>query len=269
MPPKRDGCAPRSSRLRRRKPLVALTFRLIKPLTDPLTESALRACAARFRLLVRNVVRLGALGVLGAESLGGCGGGIMPSATANETSILAIDGMPSTGSRPPPVIHRPPNLRLSAPAPLVIALHASGGRPAGFEATSGLDAVADRHGFVVAYLGSPEPTSPAWRLADMTSNLAYISSEIRSLTASENIDPKRVYVTGFSAGATMAFFVACQLSSQIDGFAPVSSTMRIQIDVTRHTRYRYLRFSVCATPSRSMAVRCCCRVSRWQRAGVR
>jgi dienelactone hydrolase len=60
----------------------------------------------------------------------------------------------------------------------------------------------------------------------MSRNLAYISSEIRSLTASENIDPKRVYVTGFSAGATMAFFVGCQLSSQVDGIAPVSGAMR-------------------------------------------
>jgi dienelactone hydrolase len=60
----------------------------------------------------------------------------------------------------------------------------------------------------------------------MSRNLAYISSEIRSLTVSENIDPKRVYVTGFSAGATMAFFVGCQLSSQVGGIAPVSGAMR-------------------------------------------
>jgi polyhydroxybutyrate depolymerase len=109
--------------------------------------------------------------------------------------------------------------------PLVVALHASGGYPATFEAGSGLDAVAKQHGFVVAYLGSPEPTSPAWRLVDMSRNLAYVSSEIKSLTMSENIDPKRVYVTGFSAGASMAYFVGCQLSSQVDGIAPVSGAM--------------------------------------------
>ncbi len=110
---------------------------------------------------------------------------------------------------------------------MVLALHASGGDPASFESVSGLDAVANQHGFVVAYLGSLEPASPAWTLVDMKANLAYISAETKRLIASENIDPRRVYVTGFSAGATMAFFVGCELSSQVDGIAPVSGAMRV------------------------------------------
>lgn len=132
----------------------------------------------------------------------------------------------ASGTRPQPVVHRPAGLSRAKPVPLVIALHASGGYPATFEATSGLDAVADQHGFVVAYLGSLAPASPAWLLVDMPQNLAYISAEIKSLTASQNIDPRRVYVTGFSAGATMAFFVGCRLSRQVDGIAPVSGAMR-------------------------------------------
>jgi polyhydroxybutyrate depolymerase len=60
----------------------------------------------------------------------------------------------------------------------------------------------------------------------MPADLAYVSSEIKQLIKSEHVDPRRVYVTGFSAGATMAFFVGCQLSSQIAGIAPVSGAMR-------------------------------------------
>lgn len=130
------------------------------------------------------------------------------------------------GNRAAPVIYRPPNLSLTKPVPLLVALHPSGGSPALFRSITGLDAVADRYGFVVAYLGSLEPASPAWRLVDMSSNLAYVSAEIKSLTVSENIDRKRVYVTGFSAGASMTYFIGCRLSSQVDGIASVSGAMR-------------------------------------------
>ncbi len=140
------------------------------------------------------------------------------------------DGQPvSTGPRFPTIVHRgatlPPPAR-SGPAPLVIGLHGSGTSPSVFEHVSGLDAVADEHGFVVAYLSSPMPTSPAWTLTDMPANLAYVSSEISRLTSEQNIDPNRVFVTGFSAGATMSFFVGCQLSSRVAGIAPVSGAMR-------------------------------------------
>lgn len=133
---------------------------------------------------------------------------------------------PAQGARPAPVVYRPPNLSSGKPVPLLVVLHPSGGSPSTFESVTGLDAVADRSGFVVAYLGSLAPESPAWRLHQLSSNLAYVSAEIKSLTASENIDPKRVYVTGFSAGATMTYFVGCRLSSQVDGIAAVSGAMR-------------------------------------------
>lgn len=142
------------------------------------------------------------------------------------SSTESATSTPSQGTRQAPIIYRPAGLSMSRPVPLVIGLHASGGSPSGFQTVSGLDAVADRHGFVVAYLGSLPPASPAWRGVDKAANLAYISSEITQLTASENIDPRRVYVTGFSAGATMSFIAGCQLSSQIDGIAPVSGAMR-------------------------------------------
>jgi polyhydroxybutyrate depolymerase len=136
------------------------------------------------------------------------------------------DTGPVQGSRPAPIIYRPPSLSLEKSVPLLVALHPSGGSPSSFEFGTGLDAVADRYGFVVAYLGSLPPASPAWRLHQLSSNLAYVSDEIKSLTASENIDPRRVYVTGFSAGATMTYFVGCRLSSQVDGIAAVSGAMR-------------------------------------------
>ncbi|HEV2309853.1 MAG TPA: hypothetical protein VGU73_04985, partial [Acidimicrobiia bacterium] len=45
------------------------------------------------------------------------------------------------------LVHRPPGFR--AGLPVVLAFHGGGGTAAGMARISGLDAVADRHGFVV------------------------------------------------------------------------------------------------------------------------
>jgi polyhydroxybutyrate depolymerase len=184
-------------------------------------------------------VALVAVSALVAATLGGqTKSTTTPTSTSNATSLTPHTSptrlVASTtgtvgaaqGTRPAPVIYRPPNLNLEKSVPLLLALQPSGGSPASFESVTGLNAVADRYGFVVAYLGSPAPASPAWTLVEMPSNLAYVSAEIKSLTASQNIDPRRVYVTGFSAGASMTYFVGCRLSSQVDGIASVSGAVR-------------------------------------------
>jgi polyhydroxybutyrate depolymerase len=124
--------------------------------------------------------------------------------------------------RPAPIVHVPSSWRPTRSVPLVVALHPSGSSPAGFESASGWDRVADRHGFVVAYLGS---AAPAWK---QTSNVAYIASEIRQLTRRYNIDRARVYVTGFSAGAYISYFTGCRLSSIVTAIAAVSGAMAPQ-----------------------------------------
>ena len=141
------------------------------------------------------------------------------------------DGGPApSGPRYPVIVHRGANLPppgSGKPVPLVLGFHAVGGSPSDFEATSGLDAIADQHGFVVAYLSAPTPTKPAWTPDQMPQNEPYVLAEIKQLIASQNIDPRRIYATGFSAGATMAFALGCQVSSKLAGIAVVSGAMRL------------------------------------------
>lgn len=106
--------------------------------------------------------------------------------------------------------------------PLVIALHPSGGTPAGFEQISGWDRVADEHHFIVAYLGS---AAPAWK---SPTNVSYIAAQIHAFTAKYDVDPRRIYVTGFSAGAYISYFVGCRLSALVAAIAPVSGGMMRQ-----------------------------------------
>ncbi|MBA3806795.1 MAG: hypothetical protein H0X28_00155 [Solirubrobacterales bacterium] len=171
--------------------------------------------------------RLIPVALLGALTIAGCGG-----ASALQPARAADLGGPvqerpdtaeaSSGRRPAPVIHLPPHWSAHRQRALVIALHASGGTPAGFEGKSGWDTVADEHDFVLAYLGSG---SPAWK---DPSNVAYVSAEIKRIKARYNIDPRRVYVTGFSAGAYITYFVGCRLSATVAAIAPVSGAMASQ-----------------------------------------
>lgn len=147
--------------------------------------------------------------------------GLVGAALALADSGATGDSGPiASGPRPAPIIYRPAGLSMSKPVPLVVALHASGDSPSNFQNYSRLDPVADANGFVVAYLGSPPP---AWK--DQALNLPYVSSEITSIEQAQNIDPTRVFVTGFSAGATMSFHIGCALSKQVDAIAAVSGAM--------------------------------------------
>jgi polyhydroxybutyrate depolymerase len=155
-----------------------------------------------------------------ALALACCGGASSrPAGAAEETARTLTQG---GEARPAPVVHLPSNARQGGRLPLVIALHASGGTPKGFERASGWDRVADAHGFVVAYLGSADP---AWK---DPSNVVYIAAQIRRLEARYPIDPHRVYVTGFSAGAYITYFVGCRLSLLVTAIAPISGAMAPQ-----------------------------------------
>jgi polyhydroxybutyrate depolymerase len=89
------------------------------------------------------------------------------------------------------------------------------------EGTTKFEHLARQNGFVVVYPGSGQ--NPPWHLP--TQDVAYLRSLIKRLTRTENIDPKRVYITGFSATGREAYFMGCMLSDQVAAIAVVSSLM--------------------------------------------
>jgi polyhydroxybutyrate depolymerase len=160
--------------------------------------------------------------------LAGCATGASGDGTPSNPTAPATSTGPSTTAAPistapvfPPIIHRPAGLSFATKVPLVVVLHSSPGSPGGMEKLTGFDQVADEHGFVVAYLSSSDYHA-AWK---PPSDLLYVSSEISKITASQNIDPSRVYVTGFSAGGFETYKAGCQLSHQVAAIAIVSDPM--------------------------------------------
>jgi polyhydroxybutyrate depolymerase len=87
-----------------------------------------------------------------------------------------------------------------------------------------LDAIAEREGFVVAY---PDGIGHHWNdgrpeLDGTADDVAFIAALIDELAATYSLDRARVYVTGISNGAIMAYRLACELPDRIAAIAPVA-----------------------------------------------
>jgi polyhydroxybutyrate depolymerase len=57
---------------------------------------------------------------------------------------------------------------------------------------------------------------------------------IEELSASIDIDPDRIYATGFSNGAIMVYRLACELSDQLAAIGPVSATQILDDEQACH-----------------------------------
>lgn len=130
------------------------------------------------------------------------------------------------------VVHVPDALAGKTALPAVLVFHGGGGDGPGIRAQSGMDAVADRNGFVAVY---PQGTSSMLREKMRTWNagrccglagrkqvddVAFVSKIIDLLIAKHGVDPRRVYATGHSNGAQFSYRLACELSDRIAAIAP-------------------------------------------------
>ena len=114
--------------------------------------------------------------------------------------------------------------------PLVIVLHGGGGSAAGVRAMTGMDAVADQNGFIVAY---PNGLQNNWADGRGTtppdqagiSDVAFLSSLVSALVSNVGVDRARVYATGMSNGGFMAARLGCDASNVFAVVAVVGATM--------------------------------------------
>jgi polyhydroxybutyrate depolymerase len=121
----------------------------------------------------------------------------------------------------------------------VIAFHGGGGEAEGFKSYAGLDAVADREGFLVVY---PNGTGPlprrfltwnageccAYAMDRSIDDVGFAIAVIDDLARRTTVDARRIYATGHSNGAMMAYRLAAERANRIAAIAPVAGAYNLE-----------------------------------------
>ena len=126
--------------------------------------------------------------------------------------------------------YRPATLPPGAAVPLVVVLHGAVGTGRQAQRSYGWDAEADRGGFVVAY---PDGVNRTWNASpdccgvaarDQVDDVGFIELLVAAVSTGAPIDPRRVFVTGISNGALLAYRLACE-TTLFAAIGPVAGTM--------------------------------------------
>ena len=132
------------------------------------------------------------------------------------------------------IVHTPPQYKPhgGASLPVVMALHGGGGSAMGMEDLYGLNSYADQAGMIVVYpQGVPSLIEKfrTWNAGaccgrakkDNSDDTGFLAAVIDDVVTSYRADGHRVYVTGHSNGAMMAYRLACEIPGRIAGIAAV------------------------------------------------
>jgi polyhydroxybutyrate depolymerase len=135
------------------------------------------------------------------------------------------------------LLHVPPQYDPKKPTPVVLALHGATMTAHGMVWFTGLSEKADSAGFIVAY---PNGTGILGKLqtwnaggfwdngaphANRQNDVEFIARVLDDVEAVVSVDRRRVFATGMSNGAMMAYRLAAELSDRIAAIAPVAGTM--------------------------------------------
>lgn len=133
-------------------------------------------------------------------------------------------------------IHFPKGASPGEKLPLMIVLHGGGGNALLTERITGFNKKADEENFIVVYpngSGKFKHVFLTWNAIDCCGyakarnidDVSFIKELIKTLVNRYSVDPGRVYVSGFSNGAMLAYCLATELPDQIAACAIVSGSM--------------------------------------------
>jgi polyhydroxybutyrate depolymerase len=128
-------------------------------------------------------------------------------------------------------LYVPPAYRPGTMAPLIIALHGHGSRGSEVAEQLGLQSLADSRGVLYAFPdGTLDGRTRFWNATDGCCDFAgtnvddvgYLRALLDDVGARYSIDPRRVYVIGFSNGGYMAHRVACDMADRVAAIVSVA-----------------------------------------------
>lgn len=179
-------------------------------------------------ILLLSIVLLAA-GFAGSCSDDSGGGSPLPNEAENEP---AEDDTDQSGPERSYELTVPSSYTSGSPAPLIMLLHGYGGTPDNVSAYFGMEAAAQRHGFILV---RPEGMVDSqdkhyWNATDAccafdpepADDVAYLTGVLDEVTGDYNIDPRRVYIVGHSNGGFMTHRMACELAPRIAAVASLA-----------------------------------------------
>ena len=128
------------------------------------------------------------------------------------------------------LVHLPPHVDPEVPLPVVISYHGGGGNAQNQKDYSGLDATADVRGFIAVYPNGTGRFSDrllTWNAGiccgyarnEQVDDVGFTLAVIEDLKSIFSVDVTRVYATGLSNGAMMAYRLAEEAPESIAAIA--------------------------------------------------
>src|SRR5687767_7096561 len=129
------------------------------------------------------------------------------------------------------LLHLPPSREPSHPIPLLFVFHGAGGDAEGFARHTGLTGAATARGYAVVY---PNGVNRRWSDGRGTRSTAddvgFVRLLLDSLRSELPLDARRIYATGISNGAGLAFRLACDLPGTFAAIAPVAGALAAALE---------------------------------------
>ncbi|HUJ80085.1 MAG TPA: PHB depolymerase family esterase [Nitrospiria bacterium] len=131
-----------------------------------------------------------------------------------------------------------PPQQKSGPVPLVIVLHGASSSAKGMERYFGMDPVARREGFAVAYPqgigkvwndGRPKEAQRYHKGSATADDVLFLQMLTDDLVKRGIADPHRLYLTGMSNGGHMTSRMACQDSGRFAAYAPIVANLFVVV----------------------------------------
>jgi polyhydroxybutyrate depolymerase len=120
------------------------------------------------------------------------------------------------------LVHVPRALDRAKPAPLVFVFHGAGCDATSLVRATGLDALADREGFVVVYPNAVGPGRTFDVSAGPSNDVRFVDLLLARLRGRLAVDLSRVHATGFSNGAAFCYRLGAERASVFASVAPVA-----------------------------------------------
>lgn len=119
-------------------------------------------------------------------------------------------------------LHAPPGYDGTRPVPLVIALHPFPGDGMTLSEMVGLDALAEREGFLAAYPDGVNGGFNAFICCGQADDVGFLTALTDHLVRGWKVDADRVYLTGISNGGDLSFRAAVEATGVFAAIGAVS-----------------------------------------------